>query len=158
MKKSKEYTPESSSTLTDRTDSPIGLLALLGRRIAPTILIDIQEAPADIPCTGLRENPTNILATAEQDDPLEIPPIAALEDPTNSSPVATQDDSQEIPSSVGQDITTNSSPVATQDDSPEIREDPTNFSPVATQEYLAAMPLAVPRHQIPPWAGYDIDW
>jgi hypothetical protein len=158
VKKSKHYAPKSSSALTDRTDSSIGLLALFGRRIAPTILIDIQEAPADIPSTGLREDPTNILATAVRDDPLEIPAIAALEDPTNSSPVATQDDSQEIPSSVAQDVPTDSSPIATQDDSPEIQEDPTNSSPVTAQEDVAAMPLTVPWNQIPPWAGYDIDW
>jgi hypothetical protein len=146
VKKSKHYAPKSSSALTDRTDSSIGLLALFGRRIAPTILIDIQEAPADIPSTGLRENHTN------------IPAIAALEDPTDSSPVATRDDSQEIPFSVAQDVPTNSSPIATQDDSPEIQEDPKDSSPVAAQEDVAAMPLDVPWHQIPPWAGYDIDW
>ncbi|KAF9791999.1 hypothetical protein BJ322DRAFT_1148999 [Thelephora terrestris] len=116
------------------------LLALFGRQIAPIILIDIQEVPADIPSTGLRENPTNIPVTATQDDLPEILPIAEQEDPTNLSLVTTQDDLPEITPSVAQ-------------------EDPTNFSPVAAQENVATMPLTVPRQQIPPAVvAYNVDW
>ena len=70
----------------------IGLLALFGRRIAPTTLANIQEDAASIPPTALHENPTGpILSTTAQEDPADISPAVAKEDPASTSSAAAQD-------------------------------------------------------------------
>ena len=65
--------------MTDPADSPIGLLALFGRRIAPVILIELQADPADVPLTTTQEDRSN------------IPPPAIQEDPTDTLAAAAQD-------------------------------------------------------------------
>ena len=71
--------------MVDPIDSPIGLLALFGRRIAPAILVEIQEDLLNIPLTATPE------------DCAYIPPTAVQEDPEITSPAALQEDLADIP-------------------------------------------------------------
>ena len=89
VKKSKHYNPSSSFIITDPIVSSTGLLALFGRRIAPTILIELQEDPA--PPTPIHENPAKTPPMSVQEDLVNIPPAAVQEEPQNTS-LATQGD------------------------------------------------------------------
>ena len=86
------------------TDSLTGLLALFGRRITPTIRVDLQEDSADTPPVALQEKLTNVPHTATQQDRPHIPPATAQQDrshippttmrecPMNTSPATLQKD------------------------------------------------------------------
>lgn len=97
VKRSKHHNPNSSSTAADPIDSAIELLALFGRRIAPTILANIQEDVANIPPTALQENPTNISPTISQGGPADTSPAAPQDDPGNTSSAATQEQLANLP-------------------------------------------------------------
>lgn len=67
----------------DLCDCLIGLLALFGRLIAPTILKDIQEDPADPPPEGLTPEET-VPANPVPANPLPTKPV--LEKPLPAIP------------------------------------------------------------------------
>ena len=82
--------------MADPADSPIGLLALFGRRIAPVILIELQADPKNIPLTTTQEGRSNIPPTAVQEDPTDISPAAA-QDPTDIPPTPPQQQILPVP-------------------------------------------------------------
>lgn len=85
VKKSKNYDPDSSLTVTDlKLNSPKGLLALFGRLIATKM----REDPAGIVPTTLQEERTESPPAASREDHADIPPAAAQDDHGNTSPDA----------------------------------------------------------------------
>ncbi|KAF9781244.1 hypothetical protein BJ322DRAFT_1111962 [Thelephora terrestris] len=67
-----------------------GLLALFGRWMTPTTIIDVQEGLANVPLAAVQENPTNIPRTTLQENPANTSPAAAQEDLVNTPPIDLQ--------------------------------------------------------------------
>ena len=137
VKKSKHYNFGSSFTMVDPVDSPIGLLALFGWRIAPTILTDLQEDPANIPPTYPQEEPVNVTPNAVQENRPDIPPTAVNEDPPRMLLFFAR--------AVGYPSL------------PAAQEGATNMSLSTAQEGAVDTPLTSPNQQIPPkMTAYEI--
>lgn len=90
IKKRKHDNPNPSFGLIDTVRSPIGLLALFRRRVAPAILIEMQADPANAPLTAAQDDDANIPPTPVQGDPADISLAAAREDLTDTSPTTPQ--------------------------------------------------------------------
>lgn len=83
--------------MADPICSPIGAIALFGRRIAPAILSDIQEDPVIISFSDLQDDLPDVSPTAVQEDYANISPAIAQEDFEDIPPTAPQ---QRIPSAL----------------------------------------------------------
>jgi hypothetical protein len=137
VKKSKRHKPESSFFEADPIDSPVGLLALFGRRIAPIIRIDLQDPVGNLP-DAQQENPTDVPPTTAQDDRANVLPSAVQEDSVNTSHAV-----QEVPA----------------DAPPVLQEDPANTLPTTEEEDLVNVPPIAPQQQIPlEMTPYELDW
>ena len=90
--------------MADPVDFPTGLLALFGRRIAPTIYNDLREDLENIPAAALQENPTNSPPITEQEDRGSIPPIAVLEVLVNTSPAVKEGPANTPPATAEEDL------------------------------------------------------
>ena len=95
VKKSKSISSNSSTATTDSVNSLIEILALFGRRIAPTILVELHEDPGS----------TSPISPQEQENSLSVPPISPQEGPVGTPPTILQEDHTDV------------SPIASQGDS-----------------------------------------
>ena len=90
VKRSEHVRRGSPPVIADPIDFPTGLLALFGRRIAPTIQNDLREDLEYIPPAALQENLTNLAPPTLEQDRENIPPIAVQEDPVNTPPTVNE--------------------------------------------------------------------
>ena len=137
VKKSKHHEPESSFPVADPIGSPIGLLALFGRRVAPIIRIDLQDPEDNLPDTQ-QEGTTGVPPATAQGDRANIPPSVVQECHANASHTV-REDPADVP--------------------PVVQEDPANTPPATAGETPVNMTLTAPQQQIPlEMTPYELDW
>ena len=88
--------------MTDRVDCMIGLLALFGRRIEPTVLVELYE-DLPTPSTAPQESVTNIPSIAPREDPAGVPSAITQENLVDTPSATPHEDQTGVPPTVPQD-------------------------------------------------------